>query len=472
VPSYPATQAPAPQTTPTQAPAPQITSTQPTPTQVSPTQITPTVPPPSYPPPSYPAPSYPGATQFPTGAPAYPPPPGATPYPGAPPAGDVPTKQFGPPAAEPPAATKRGRRSWVLAAVIGLLAGLLGGALGGVIGYQVAKSGRSGGVLGALPSIDSSTTGTTAIEDIAQRVLPSVVQLRLKSGERSGAGSGMVLTPDGLLLTNNHVVEGAAAGAGEITALFQDGRSAPVQIIGRDPSSDIAVVKAQNVTGLKPIELGNSDAVKVGQQVIAIGSPLGLGGTVTTGIVSALNRAVSLGGAPGDVNSSVLNAIQTDAAINPGNSGGPLVDIEGRLVGINSAIATVGGGPEDEGGSVGLGFSIPINQARRIADELQRTGQATKPVLGVRVEGGSRLAPLNVPPGAKLNSVTPDSPAAKAGLKAGDIIVKVNTRLVTYGDELVASIRALAPGETVSLTTSDGRTVSAVLGGEPVPATK
>src|SRR5262249_41773470 len=150
--------------------------------------------------------------------------------------------------------------------------------------------------------------------------------------------------------------------------LFQDGRTAPAQIVGRDPTSDIAVVKAQNMSGLVPLPLGNSDSVRVGQQVVAIGSPLGLGGTVTTGIVSALNRAVSVGrdNGPNGESSEVLNAIQTDAAINPGNSGGPLVDIEGRLIGINTAIASLGS--SDSGGSVGLGFSIPINQAKRIAE--------------------------------------------------------------------------------------------------------
>jgi putative serine protease PepD len=373
----------------------------------------------------------------------------------------------------PPGPGKK-RRPWAIAAVIALLAGLIGGGVGGVLGYQVAKSARTGGsLLGPLPSIDSSSGPVTDVEAVADKVLPSVVQLRVKAGDRNGAGSAMVISADGLLLTNNHVIEQAVGGAGQITALFTDGRAAPVQIVGRDPSSDVALVRVQNLTGLVPIEVGNSDAVRIGQQVVAIGSPLGLSGTVTTGIVSALNRAVNLGGDnPNDPSPPVLNAIQTDAAINPGNSGGPLVDIEGRLIGINSAIATVGGGPADEGGSVGLGFSIPVNQARRIADELQRNGQATKPVLGVMVTNGSRLAPLSDPPGAKLTDVTPNGPGAKAGLKAGDVIVKVNQRAITYGGELVASIRALAPGDSVALTTADGRTVTAVLDGAPVPASK
>ena len=353
---------------------------------------------------------------------------------------------------------------WRPMAIVAVIAALLAGCIGGVIGYKISRGGLPG--MGAASEAD--------VEAVSKAVLPSVVQLRVRSGDRSGAGSGIVLSPDGLLLTNNHVIETAAGGAGQITALMQDGSSSPAQIIGRDPSSDIALVKASNASGLTPIQIGNSDAVRVGQQVLAVGSPLGLGGTVTSGIVSALNRAVSVGGSDKDPNPPVLNAIQTDAAINPGNSGGALVDSEGRLVGINSAIASVGGGPNDESGSVGLGFAIPINQAKRIADELQRTGQATKPVLGVMVERGSRLGPINDagPLGAKLTQVTPDSPAAKAGLKSGDVIVKVNERTVTYGDELVAAIRALAPGQSVALRLSDGRTLQAVLDGQPVPASK
>jgi len=347
-------------------------------------------------------------------------------------------------------------------AVVAVVAALLAGCLGGVIGYKLSRGGPLGG--GAATETD--------VEAVSKAVLPRVVQLRVKSGDRSGSGSGMVLSPDGLLLTNNHVIEAAAGGAGQIKALFQDGRSADAQIVGRDPESDVAVVKVAGITGLTPIDIGNSDAVRVGQQVVAIGSPLGLGGTVTTGIVSALNRAVSVGSEKPDQSSPVLNAIQTDAAINPGNSGGPLVDIEGRLIGINSAIASLGGGPNDESGSVGLGFAIPINQARRIADELIRPGQSSKPVLGVNVQSGSRLAPLSDPPGAKLVSVVPGGAGDKAGLKIGDIIVKVGDRTVTYGDELVAAIRSHAPGDTVVLHLSDGRTVSAVLDRQPVVATK
>jgi putative serine protease PepD len=442
--------------------------------------------------PSYPP--YPGTPPTPPGGEPYHPggygyPSGAT-YPGAPPPRHPADPMSGPgpgpsasgayPMAGPPPVVRTrpgagtNRRILLGALVIALVAGLLGGGLGSVIGYQVAANGGRLSVLDSpLPDADSAGPPSD-VEAVAQKVLPSVVQMRVISGPRSGAGSGMVISPDGLILTNNHVIENAAGGAGKINVLFQDGKIAQAQIVGRDPSSDIAVIKAQNVSGLTPITLGNSDSLRVGQPVVAIGSPLGLGGTVTTGIVSALNRAVSVGNdEPGDPDSTeVLNAIQTDAAINPGNSGGPLVDTQGRLIGINTAIAGIGGAGESAG-SVGLGFSIPINQAKRIADELQRTGQATKPVLGVAIERQSRLAPLSDPPGAKVVSVMPpDGPAARAGLKPGDVIVKINDRTITTGDELVATVRSHAPGETITLQLSDGRTARIALQGEPVPATK
>jgi putative serine protease PepD len=288
----------------------------------------------------------------------------------------------------------------------------------------------------------------------------------------------MVLSPDGLILTNNHVIEMAAGGAGQIIVLLEGGKTATAEIVGRDPSSDIALVKAHDVAGLSPIALGNSDGVRVGQQVVAIGSPLGLGGTVTTGIVSALNRAVSVD--PDEPPSSqaqtspgeVLDAIQTDAPINPGNSGGPLVDIAGRVVGINTAIASIGGLPGEQSGSVGLGFSIPINQAKRIAQEIQQTGHAITPVLKVSVQSASRPTDANGQVGAKVVQVDPAGPGGQAGLKTNDVVVKVDDRIVTTGDELVAAIRSHAPGDAVALQLSDGRVVRVVLGGQPVLASK
>ena len=291
---------------------------------------------------------------------------------------------------------------------------------------------------------------------MAARVLPSVVQLRVEGPRAVGEGSAMVLSADGLMLTNNHVVESAANG-GTATAVFQDGTTTPARIIGRDPSSDLAVIRAQDVAGLTPIELGNSDTVRVGQQVVAFGSPLGLGGTVTTGIVSALDRPVSVGGDAVASEATVLNALQTDAAINPGNSGGPLVDMQGRVVGINSAIATTGG---PQGGSIGVGFSIPINQAKRVAEELERTGRAARAQLGVNVGDEPKLS------GARIQGVVPGGAAEAAGIKAGDVVLRFGDQRILAGEGLQAAVRSRAPGEVIEVQLID-RTVQVTLSEAP-----
>ena len=362
------------------------------------------------------------------------------------------------PAAVAPERTKQGRGLGAVAAV-GLVAALLGGGIGGYVGYESARgasTGTSSGVLAEpLPPADPNATPLSPVEAIAARVLPSVVQLQVEGLRGAGEGSGMVLSADGLLLTNNHVVE-AAANGGRVVALFQDGTSAPAQIVGRDPSSDLAVLRAQGVAGLTPVTLGNSDSLRVGQQVVAFGAPLGLGGTVTTGIISALNRAVSVGQESGASEATVLSAVQTDAAINPGNSGGPLVDIQGAVIGINSAIATTGA----QGGSIGVGFAVPVKQAKRVAEELERTGRATRAVLGVALSTDGRTSN-----GATIGQVTPGGPAEQAGLRAGEVVTRVDDRLVTNGNELVAAIRDHAPGDRVTLTV-DGRQVQVTLGGQ------
>ena len=323
------------------------------------------------------------------------------------------------------------------------------------MGYQMAPRAVSPGVLEQpLPSVDEVSQPATQLEAVAARVLPSVVQLRVQGRVSAGEGSGMILSSDGLVLTNNHVIDAAAAG-GRITVLFQDGSSAPARIIGRDPTSDLAVLRAEGVSGLRPIELGNSDAVRVGQQVIAFGAPLGLGGTVTTGIISARNRAVSVGGDSRFSEATVISALQTDAAINPGNSGGPLTDVNGRVIGINSAIATTG----SQGGSIGLGFAIPINHAKRIAEELERTGRATRTVLGVTIASDSRTTS-----GAIIGGVVPGGPADQAGIRAGQVVTRVDDRLITNGIELVAAIRERAPGDRVTLIV-DGDPVQVTLAG-------
>ncbi|WP_232660537.1 S1C family serine protease [Pseudonocardia sp. TRM90224] len=361
-----------------------------------------------------------------------------------------PDPRFLPPAGKPP-------RHIGLAtlAVIALVAALIGGAVGGVVGSSLASRNQaaspSPSVLGdPLPPAAAGPPG--AIEQVAERVLPSVVQLRTDGPQSSGEGSGMIISPDGLLLTNNHVVEEAAVTGGRITAVFHDGVTAPARIVGRDPSSDLALVRADGVTGLRTIELGNSDSVRVGQQVIAFGSPLRLGGTVTAGIVSALDRPVSVGGDQGASEQTVLNAIQTDAAINPGNSGGPLVDLEGRVIGINSAIATT----TAQGGSIGVGFSIPINQAKRVADELERTGTASRAVLGVRVEDDLELS------GARVRTVEPGGAAEAAGMRVGDVVLFFGGKRILAGDGLQAAVRSRAPGETVEVRLVD-RTINVTL---------
>ncbi len=348
------------------------------------------------------------------------------------------------------------RRGGLLA--LGLVAMLLTGVIGGVVGNTLAAAGRNGsvGVLGEpLPGLDEAPAPTTPVEAVAARVLPSVVQLRVEGPDSTGEGSAMVLSADGLLLTNNHVVE-AAAQTGTVTAVFQDGRTVPALIVGRDPSSDLAVIRAQNVSGLVPVELGNSDSLRVGQQVVAFGAPLGLGGTVTTGIISAVDRAVNVGEETGANTPTVLNALQTDAAINPGNSGGPLVDMQGRVVGINSAIATTGA----QGGSIGVGFSIPVNQARRVAEELERTGRASRAVLGVTVSDDPQQA------GAVIRDVVPGGAADLAGIRPRDVVLRFGDQRISTGTDLQAAVGSRAPGEVVEVQLAD-RTVQATLTSAP-----
>lgn len=388
--------------------------------------------------------------------PAYPPPYGGIPgyrHPGAPPYG---MPYPGPMTAPFPPVRAPSRRTGVLVAVM-VISALLAGLVGGAVGFGLAGRNRSGpSVLGQpLPEIDKSAVPLSPVEAVAEKVLPSVVQLRVEGVASAGEGSGMVLSPDGLMLTNNHVVE-AGANGGSVTAVFQDGTTAPARIIGRDPSSDLAVLRAEGVNGLTPIELGNSESVRVGQQVVAFGSPLGLGGTVTTGIISAQDRAVNVGKETGANSSTVLNALQTDAAINPGNSGGPLVDMQGRVIGINSAIATT----SVEGGSIGVGFSIPINQAKRVAEELERTGKATRAVLGVSVDNDRRRA------GALIRSVIPGGAAEQAGIKQGDLVVRIGDQRISTGTDLQAAVSSRAPGEVIEVQLAD-RTVQATLAAAP-----
>jgi putative serine protease PepD len=289
------------------------------------------------------------------------------------------------------------------------------------------------------------------------------VSLNVKSGDQSGTGSGFVIdSAGGYILTNNHVVTaGGASAATAIDVVFQDGTQVTGKVVGLDASYDLAVVKV-TAKGLRELRLGNSDAVRVGDPVVAIGAPLGLQGTVTTGIVSALNRPV----AAGEGNKpAFINAIQTDAAINPGNSGGPLVNGAGEVIAINSAIARSPGAVGSSSGNIGLGFAIPSNQARRTAEQLIRTGKAEHPIIGVSLDStytGRGVKVSAQPSSTGVAPVTKNGPADQAGIKAGDVILKINDRVVTEPDELIVAIRAKAPGETITLTVLRNRSESKV----------
>jgi putative serine protease PepD len=337
----------------------------------------------------------------------------------------------------------------------------------------VATSGANG----AAPGVPVASLPAGSVEQVAAKVVPSVVKLEVDLGRQSEEGSGIILSSDGLIMTNNHVVtaaQGGPAGPGGPTApagqgaaqtkvTFADGRSAPFTVVGTDPSSDIAVVRADGVSGLTPITIGSSADLRVGQDVVAIGSPLGLEGTVTTGIISALNRPVAAGGDIRNQN-TVLDAVQTDAAINPGNSGGALVNMNGELVGVNSAIATLGGDADGaaQGGSIGLGFAIPVDQAKRIADELIDSGTASHASLGVQVGNDATVD------GARIVEVTDGGAAAAAGLPSGVVVTKVDDRVINSADALVAAVRSRAPGEKLTLTYLDSagkpQTVEVTLG--------
>ncbi|MCI2421304.1 trypsin-like peptidase domain-containing protein [Saccharopolyspora sp. K220] len=360
-----------------------------------------------------------------------------------------------------PVPQTRNRRGGLIvgAAALALVAGLVGGGVGGFVGYQLGGDHGSGvtSLDQPLPARSTSSAPQGSVQQVADKVLPSVVQLQLVTSRGTGEGSGIVLSNDGYILTNNHVVDGEGQGGGQLTALFHDNRSAPVRVIGTDPKSDLAVVKA-DVTGLTPVELGRSDDLPVGAPVVAIGSPFGLSGTVTSGIISAKDRPVRAGGESGSQD-TVLNALQTDAAINPGNSGGPLVDMDGRVVGINSAIYSPGNS-QQQSGSVGLGFAIPIDQARRIGTELKDTGSATQTTLGVTIGAGQQ-------PGALVRDVTPGGPADQAGIRPGDLITMLDDRAIQDPDSLVAAVRSHAPGDRVRITVANGnRTVEATLIGQ------
>jgi putative serine protease PepD len=281
-------------------------------------------------------------------------------------------------------------------------------------------------------------------------VLPSVVQINVKGKDDAGSGTGIIISSDGEIITNNHVVE-VAGDSGSISVSFNDGSSAPARILGTDPLTDTAVIQAEGVDGLTPATIGKSSDLQVGEGVVAIGSPFGLESTVTSGIVSALDRPVDVG-TDGEGNSTTYPAVQTDAAINPGNSGGPLVDLNGHLVGINSSIRTSSSSASDQGGSIGLGFAIPIDEVMPIVEQMIDGETPTHARLGISVSDIADGPGAEVTEGAEIQEVTSGSTADSAGLRQGDVITKVDDTLITGADSLVATIRSYRPGDEVTVT--------------------
>lgn len=362
----------------------------------------------------------------------------------------------------PPLGAETGRRKSRGSLLIGaVLLALVAGGIGGGIGAYIERNGGLTRV--ELPQTGRSTGGRApdSVAGIAASALPSVVTLHVTGATESGTGTGFVLDRSGHILTNNHVVAPAGR-AGEITVTFSGGETARGEVVGKDSGYDLAVVKVTGVSGLKPLPLGNSDNVQVGDPVVAIGAPFDLSNTVTSGIISAKDRPITAGGEKGDGSDiSYVDALQTDAPINPGNSGGPLVDTDAHVIGINSAIRAADSGASEEGGqagSIGLGFAIPINQGKRVAEELINTGKATHPVIGVTLDmkytgDGARVGSKGA---AGKPAVTPGGPGAKAGIRPGDVITEVDGRRVHSGEELIVKIRAHRPGDRLDLALTRG----------------
>jgi putative serine protease PepD len=383
---------------------------------------------------------------------------------------------YGQPVIAGATSTNRDRRSRGLPSL--LLVALVAALVGAGVGSGVVAATRDSNTKtspndavnpdgNAAPTVVASLPAGSSAQ-VAQSLLPSVVSIIVTGSNQQDEGTGIILSSDGQIVTNNHVVE-AAAGGGVIAVTFSDGSTAKAAIVGRDPTSDLAVIKANNVNNLHPATLAQNPTIVVGEEVVAVGSPLGLSNTVTSGIVSSLNRPVCTQNCNGSSNGStptVLDAIQTDAAINPGNSGGPLVDMSGRVIGINTAIATLDQQQAGQSGNIGVGFAIPINEARRVISELQQSGHASHAVIGIGVND-SIDSTLHTPNGAKIVSVTPGGPADKAGIKAGDILVKFGDRTVVDADSLIAATHAAVPNSTVTVTYTRGdqrQTASVQLG--------
>ena len=372
-----------------------------------------------------------------------------------------------PPYGPPPLRDERRRGlpgwAWPLLTAGALVVGLLGGVLGGALVLGTSGSGDSF----SLPALDDDEPRRPIAEGsvaaVARRLLPSTVQVRVRGGggdqAQSGAGSGFVIDDRGHVVTNNHVTAVADDG-GTISVVDHEGERHDAELVGSSPAYDIAVLQLPRDAGLRPVTLGSSRRMNVGETVVAIGSPLGLDSTVTTGIVSALDRPVTTGD---EESSSYISAVQTDAAINPGNSGGPLVNLDGQVIGVNSAIATTGGIFGGSGGNIGVGFAIPMDQVRLTATQILDEGHAEYPIIGATIRTGADQT------GALVTEVPSGTPAAEAGLRKDDRIVGVEGEPVADGESLIVSIRNHRPGERIELDVRrDGeeRTISIVLDGK------
>jgi putative serine protease PepD len=353
--------------------------------------------------------------------------------------------------------------TWPVVSVLALLLGIGGGAIAGALVAGDDDNGVSGS--GGVLRVERRTAApldadNTSIAAVSAKVLPSTVQIVAEyDGKPQGAtGSGFVFDKQGHVITNNHVVAEAAGDDGPIDVIDHDGRHMKATVVGRSSVYDVAVLRVKGAESLPPIAIGSADQMHVGETVVAFGSPLGLSATVTSGIISAVNRPVTTSGDGGD--SSYINAVQTDAAINPGNSGGPLVNLQGQVIGVNSAIASLGSSvSSDEGGNIGVGFAIPIEQVETTTDQILRTGEAQYPVIGANVRGTEELT------GARVESITSGSPASRTDLKVGDLIVKVDGKPVTGSIDVVVAVRAHVPGEKVTLTVRrGGKDVDIVVG--------
>jgi putative serine protease PepD len=354
---------------------------------------------------------------------------------------------------------------WPVVSGLALVIGVIGGVVGGAVYENLHSSATEGQVSGGLGAagVESRAPlpeGNHSVASVARRLLPSTIQVLAQyQGKKDGAtGSGFVLDRSGHFITNNHVVADAVAHDGPIEIVDQNGDKYDATVVGRSPTYDLAVLYVKSGPRLPPASLGSARVLNVGDPVVAFGSPLGLSSTVTAGIVSALNRPVTTSDTGSD--SSYINAVQTDAAINPGNSGGPLVNLQGQVIGVNSAIASLGSSvSSDEGGNIGVGFAIPIEQVQVTTDQILRTGKAQYPVIGANVQGTAKLD------GARVDSIASGSPASKSDLEVGDVIVTVDGKPVTGSIDVVVAVRAHQPGEKVTLTVRrDGKEMQIVVG--------